>query len=285
LTVPDHQLLEDVIRKSVTPLVASAHPEHGVVTDFGDLSQQASPDGTVNDGIDYNVEPERNPDFMALPGAALALSYRQMLDDCLVSFDPEAIRRLTSILQETGVPLYTLSVMLFTPVAARFGQRWCDDESDFIQVAVASTRLSMMVHHLMHAKPAWQKDRPHRRVLLAKSPGMQHTIGILIVAACFRDLGWQVDGGSELEVGEALFGRLTASRYSMVGLSVGSVGDVGLCAETILGIRSRHRSGKILVAVGGPGIVRHRDAFQKVGADIVAANAVEAVRLAESLVV
>ncbi len=39
----------------------------------------------------------------------------------------------------SSVPIQTLAVHLFAPVASRLGDLWCDDEADFMQVAVAST--------------------------------------------------------------------------------------------------------------------------------------------------
>ncbi|MFP1633823.1 B12-binding domain-containing protein [Zhengella sp. ZM62] len=272
-------MLESVIRKTVTGMVAEGHPE------FARSSSTPSAAPEPAEADDFGLHPERDPALMALPGAANALAYRERIDAALADANPRAIRELTIALHESGIPIHTLSVMLFSPIAKHLGDRWCTDDVDFIQVAVASTRLSMMIKHLMQAAPIWADTRNERRcVLLARANGAQHTLGILIVAACFRDLGWHVDGGSDLEIGDSLLDRLAASTYNLLGMSVGSLDDARPCSDAITEIRARHKSPKLWIAVGGPAVVCNRRAFEGIGADIVASTAMEAVRTADRLV-
>lgn len=279
LSTSDHDMLESVIRKTVTGMVADGHPEHARSSSTPSAARvQAQAD-------DFVLHPERDPALMALPGAAKALDFRERIDSGLADANPRAIRDVTVALHESGIPIHTLSVMVFSPIAKQLGDRWCTDDADFIQVAIASTRLSMLIKHLMQAAPTWADTRKERRcVLLARANGAQHTLGVLIVAACFRDLGWHVDGGSDLEVGDSLLDRLAASTYDLVGMSVGSLDDARPCSDAITEIRARHRSPKLWIAVGGPAVVCNRRAFEGIGADIVASTAMEAVRMADRLV-
>jgi 3-oxoacyl-[acyl-carrier protein] reductase len=64
----------------------------------------------------------------------------------------------------------------------------------------------MIVNHVSHAGiPPAVDAKEQRRILLARTRGAMHTIGVSIVASCFRDMGWAVEGGSDLEIDDSLW--------------------------------------------------------------------------------
>ena len=122
-----------------------------------------------------------------------------------------------------------------------------------------------------------------RRVLLARTQGALHTIGVSIVASCFRDMGWDVDGGADLELDDSLYLRLSNSSYSLLGISVGRVDEVDQCAAAIRRVQSSRSTSTMKIAVGGPAVMKNPRAFGSIGADMVARSAIEVMHLADKM--
>jgi len=240
--------------------------------------------GEMPPEIDFHLHPELDPKARELPGTDKAITYRSALTEALVQADPRGHREMIEELQRSDLPMHTLAIQLFSPVAAHLGRLWCNDETDFIQVAVASTRLGMIVNHLSQNRSQTIRDRQKaRRVLLARTQGALHTIGVSIVASCFRDMGWDVDGGADLELNDNLYMRLSNSSYSLLGISVGRVDEVDECAAAIRRVQSRRGLGPMKIAVGGPAVMKDPHAFGNIGADMVAKSALEVMHLADRM--
>ena len=265
LSASDHMILEDAIRRSISKAVEAGHSPSSAPT------LTASQSGEIGGGVDA-------------ADSDAAEAFRPRLMRAISDPDPRHHRRLTEEIVKSGLPTQTLAMHLFTPVAAELGRAWCDDTTDFVQVAVAATRLNMMLHSL--AQDVMQSGtsvESNKHMILARAPEAMHTIGIAIVAACFRDRGWIVDGGSDLVVEEPLFRRIDTQPYTLVGLSAGSLLERDLFARTIERIRRDHGRDGMLISIGGPAVAKHRSAFEDIGADIVAVSAVDAVEQAELL--
>jgi methanogenic corrinoid protein MtbC1 len=274
LTSLEQRILESAIRGAIPRLVGAAHKEF--VLDIQDED--------VPSEIDYHLHPELDPKARELPGTEKAVTYRAALSQALVQPDPRGHREMIEELQRSDIPMHTLAIHLFSPVAAQLGRLWCNDETDFIQVAVASTRLGMIVNHLSQNRSQTIRDRQAvRRVLLARTPGGMHTIGVAIVASCFRDMGWDVDGGADLELDDSLYMRLSNSSYALLGISVGRVDEVDDCAEAIRRVQSNRALSQMKIAVGGPAVMKHPVAFRSIGADMVAKSALEVMQLADRI--
>lgn len=278
LSARDHGVLENAIRNSVSRMVGAGHPE---IVPADALPADAPADLS---GFDPRLHPERDPVARQMPGTDRAISYRAALEKALIDMDPRAHRAMIEELQQSGVPMQTLAIHLFSPVAAQLGNQWCDDEIDFMLVAVASTRLSMIINHLSHVSShRTQEDRPVRRVLLARTGRAAHTIGVAIVASCFREMGWMVDGGVDTELDDTIYTRLSNTPYHLLGISVGQVDQVEECVRTIRRIHANPTTRRMKIAVGGPAVLASPDAFNRIGADIVAHSALQVVSYADSI--
>ncbi|WP_246085195.1 cobalamin B12-binding domain-containing protein [Rhizobium glycinendophyticum] len=268
----DYRILENAIRKAVPKLVGAGHPELMAGRASRALPQE----------IDLQLHPELDPVARQLPGTERAISFRQALISVLIDPDPRGHRELIEELQRSGLPMQTLAIQLFAPVAAYLGNLWCTDETDFMQVAVASTRIGMIINHLSQSRSAALSAREtERRVLLARTRGAMHTIGVSIVASCFRDMGWAVEGGGELELDDHVYMRLSNGPYDLLGISVGRVDEAPECAQAIRRIHSNRYAGSMKIAVGGPAVKKDPQAFNRIGADIVARSALEVMQLAD----
>ncbi len=272
LSAFDYRILEKAIRKAVPKLVGAGHPELSPGQSSRPLSEE----------IDLQLHPELDPLARQLPGTERAIAFRPMLIKVLIDADPRGHRELTEELQRSGLPMQTLAIQLFAPVAAHLGNMWCTDETDFMQVAVASTRIGMIINHLSQSRSVAIKSREtERRVLLARTRGAMHTIGVSIVASCFRDMGWAVDGGGEMELDDNVYMRLSNSPYDLLGISVGRVDEAPECAQAIRRIHSNRYTNSMKIAVGGPAVKKDPQAFHRIGADIVARSALEVMQLAD----
>lgn len=270
----EQRILENAIRGAVPKLVGAAHKEF--VTDL--------PDEGVPSDVDFHLHPELDPKARQLPGTDKAITYRGALSAALIQADPRGHREIIEELQRSDIPMHTLAIHLFSPVAAHLGRLWCHDETDFIQVAVASTRLGMIVNHLSQNRSQTIRDRQRsRRVLLARTQGAMHTIGVSIVASCFRDMGWDVDGGADLELDDSLYMRLSNSSYALLGISVGRIDEVDQCAEAVRRIQSNRALSAMKIALGGPAVMKNPFAFHAIGADMVAKSALEVMHLADRI--
>ncbi len=271
LGTSDHRMLERAIRGSVSSIVGASHPD----TASGHQNLNAG------DGEDLMLYPEFHPLARQMPGVDQAIGYRISLLNCLIDPDPRKHRGVIEELVRASIPVRTLAVYLFAPVAAQLGNRWCTDEADFMQVAVASTRLSMIVNHVSHAGAGSSVNlNTQRRILLARTHGAQHTLGVSIVASCFRDMGWVVDGGSDLEVDEGLYARLSSQPYDLLGISVSRVDEARTCSEVVRRVHSTRKSRQVKIAIGGPAVIASPMAFKGIGADFVTRSTLDVMQLA-----
>ncbi|WP_246780388.1 B12-binding domain-containing protein [Rhizobium sp. AQ_MP] len=274
LTSLEQRILESAIRGAVPRLVSASHTE----------LTAGLRDGETPPEFDFHLHPELDPKARELPGTDKAIAFRAALTQALIQPDPRGHREMIEELQRSDLPMHTLAIQLFSPVAAHLGRLWCNDETDFIQVAVASTRLGMIVNHLSQNRSQTIRERQKaRRVLLARTQGALHTIGVSIVASCFRDMGWDVDGGADLELNDSLYMRLSNSSYSLLGISVGRVDEVDECAAAISRIQSNRGLSAMKIAVGGPAVMKNPQAFGSIGADMVAKSALEVMHLADKM--
>ncbi len=284
LSSSDHSILEKAIRDRVAGLVGSSHPE------WASKSERPIESSDKREAVLGSLDEPSDPDVDSfatnMPGREKAIGYRKLFASALIDSDPRSHRALLEELCASGIPIQTLAIHIFSPVAARLGELWCEDEADFMQVAVATSRLQMIVNHISLSA----SDRTNhyqareRRLLLARTRGAQHTVGVSIVAACFRDMGWIVDGGGDLEVDDGLLTRLKSTHYDLLGLSVGLVEEARVCSEIVRKIHADRRMHRTRIAVGGPAVAAAPHAFAKIGADIIARNSLEAIRMVDRMV-
>ncbi|MET1414789.1 cobalamin-dependent protein [Roseibium sp. HPY-6] len=272
LNSQDLSILEHAIRERVSGLVNDLHP---------DVNGQASSLLSETD-LDFRLHPELDAKARQLPAADKAIAFRERFLKSLIDPDPRHHREIIEELLQANIPMQTLAIHLFCPVATQLGTYWCNDETDFMQVAVASTRLNTIVNHATHAGAQLVNPHPSaKRVLLARSHGTKHTLGVTLVRMCFRDMGWIVDGGADMEIGDTLYMRLSSRPYHLLGLSIGQIEETADCKDAIERCRSEPATRDVKIALGGAAVVTRPDEFQNTGADVIARSALEVMHLAE----
>ncbi|MDG1128434.1 hypothetical protein A8B83_11120 [Rhodobacteraceae bacterium EhC02] len=123
-------------------------------------------------------------------------------------------------LQADGLPLSEVYIGYISGAARRLGQLWDNDEIGFLQVTLATSRLTAIICGLK--KVFYDREgSPKRRALFAACPGESHVMGVSMAADLFRREGWEID----LEIGQDHDDLLMAQHmgdYPVIGLSASS---------------------------------------------------------------
>ena len=195
-----------------------------------------------------------------------------------------------------GMRLDGIYLDLLGPAARHLGALWEEDRCDFTQVTIGLGGLHRILREL---SPQFRSGiecmdtdvhsggisgvNSGRRLLLVPASGEQHSLGLLMVADFFARAGWDVWGG-ETPAGGELFRLVRDQWFDVVGLAVGCERRLELLAADIRSLRATSRNRAVRVMVGGPVLVTHPEFAAVVGADGMAVDAWEALRVAERLV-
>jgi methylmalonyl-CoA mutase cobalamin-binding subunit len=169
---------------------------------------------------------------------------------------------------------------LLAPAARRLGRMWEEDACDFVTVTLGVYRLSQ----LMQETEAVAGEVPvrrdvDRRILLLPAPGEQHSFGVSVVADAFRADGWWVR--SAPAASRSQLQRLVQDEwFDVIGLSVSSERFLKGLPTCIRAVRETSCNPRSFVMLGGVAVICQPERARFLGADAVAEDAVNALRLA-----
>lgn len=177
-------------------------------------------------------------------------------------------------LQADGVPISEVYIGYITGAARRLGKMWDDDEVGFLQVTLATSRLTAIICGLK--KIFYDREGgTTRRAMFAACPGESHVMGVSMAADLFRREGWEID----LEIGQDHEDLLMAQHlggYPVVGLSASSGAMIMPLARVIRAMRLLTPGALIYVA--GEITHLHPDIAETVAADGVLTDPVTAMQ-------
>ena len=203
------------------------------------------------------------------------------LADIVLGSDLEAAAAYVMVLRDRGLAMETLFVELLEPTARHLGEMWEQDECDFIDVTLGVARLQKLlaIFNDTHAVPALDQ---RRHVLMAMTPGNQHSFGVAMVERFLLAAGWQVQ--TELSgTADEIAAVARDTRFAVAGLTIGSERQIDSLKATIAQLRKQSRNRAIGIMVGGPIFTANPALAQEVGADATAPNAPTAVLVAQKL--
>lgn len=186
-------------------------------------------------------------------------------------------------LRGRGLPLERVYLEILAPVARRLGVMWEEDSCDFTAVTIGLSCLHQIVREYSPAFASrTPRVEPDRRILLATTPGEQHSFGLLVVEQFFRSAGWDVWSGAGVERAEILE---AAHRiwFGVAGFSIACEDQLGNLALLIRDVRRASRNAGIGVLVGGPLFIENPDLVAMVGADATATDGRQATLQAETM--
>jgi methanogenic corrinoid protein MtbC1 len=182
-----------------------------------------------------------------------------------------------------GMNLEALYLDLLAPAARHLGTLWDEDLVDFTQVTIGLGRLHRVLRDVtpsFHSGAA--QPRADRRALLVPAPGEQHTFGLTMVTEFFRRAAWVVWSGAPATPAD-LVGLVRDNWFSVVGFSLGSEARLDGLRAGILRVRRASQNPCVGIMVGGPLFIEHPELVAGVGADATAADGLQAVAQAQSL--
>lgn len=198
--------------------------------------------------------------------------------------DADAALTVLGDLRIQGQTIGSIYLGILAPAARQLGELWEQDLCTFSEVTLGLWQLHRIIREFSPAFCSEGNRRIYRRpahIYLTPLPGAQHTFGILLVAEFFRNAGWAVTSGPvarERDISAALGGQ----HYDVVGLSLNCDSDLDDIRACIRTLRRRSRNKAIGVMVGGSCFEREPDLLARTGADAFAANAKDAVYMAEN---
>jgi methanogenic corrinoid protein MtbC1 len=195
-------------------------------------------------------------------------------------------------LRATGQRLDAIYLELIAPAARHLGKLWEEDRCFFTDVTIA---LGAMQQILRELSPQFRSEvncdsgsavpsvNSGRRMLLVPASGEQHSLGLMMLADFFARAGWDVTG-SETPAGADLFRLARDQWFDVVGMAVGCDRRLELLAADIRTLRATSRNRDVQVMLGGPILAGHPEYVGVVGADGMAADARQALQVAERMV-
>ena len=222
---------------------------------------------------------------------AVTAEVRNRWHDEAVSFatlaidaDAEVLLNRLDGMLDSGTEVETILINILGAAARRLGIMWEQDDCDFVDVTMGLWRLQEVVRELSARFPT-RVSRPDGgySAVFSAMPGEQHNFGTVIVEDIFRRAGWASELLLEAQQG-ALLNAVATKRYDLVGLTVSLDVHIELLPSLILAIRSVSRNPRLCIILGGRVLMDDPQLALRVGADGTAADAQQAVALAELLV-
>lgn len=214
---------------------------------------------------------------------ALAPSNTEITDlaDIVLGSDLQAAVAYVIVLRDRGLPMETLFVELLEPAARYLGEMWDRDECDFIDVTLGVARLQKLlaIFNNTHHVPSLDK---RRKVLMAMTPGDQHSFGVTMVERFLQAAGWDVHAELSGTV-EDIVASTKERWFAVAGLTLASDQMIDSLKSTIVKLREHSQNRYIGIMVGGPSFTANPALAKEVGADATAPNAPSAVVTAQKL--
>jgi methanogenic corrinoid protein MtbC1 len=235
-----------------------------------------------NEGFVATIEAEIVPRLLALTGHGAG--ERPAADDLVAAVADAAVAGESGLIEQhiahhvlCGGSVADALMTIVAPAARRLGTDWEDDTRDFMDVTIGLGTLHRVLMSLTDL--ADEDALPNRRILLAGTPGEDHTLGLAIIDHAFRVARWDVQHEPYGDRG-TLVGAVASDWFAVVGISLGTDGFADETARTIKDVRQASLNRFLRVLVGGTAFDRSPGLVHRVGADAVARDGKSAVAIA-----
>ncbi|MFM8747679.1 MAG: B12-binding domain-containing protein [Aestuariivirga sp.] len=176
-----------------------------------------------------------------------------------------------------GMDPESIMLGLMAPAARHMGALWADDRLNFVEVTLGMARLQHLLRQFR--MPPLSLTGLRGRVLLAPTPGEQHSFGLRLVEEFLLREGWQVT--ARLAATETDIIRLvSAEPYDIVGFSLAGERLLPALRAIIGKVRAAARNPEMRILAGGVLFSAGGPSAADLGADAVAGDAAEAVQQA-----
>lgn len=195
--------------------------------------------------------------------------------------DLEAAATYVTIMRDRGLSMEMLYVELLEPTARHLGEMWDNDECDFIDVTIGVGRLQKLLA-IFNDTYTLPQLGTRRRVLMATTPGNQHSFGASMIERLLSAAGWDVETEYSGDA-DQIIEMVKRNWFAVVGLTAGSDGQLPALKSVVADIRNVSKNADIGIMVGGPMFTQNPQISVAMGADATAPNAPAAVLAAQKL--
>lgn len=182
-----------------------------------------------------------------------------------------------------GVSIETVLLELLSPTAKRLGEMWVEDLCSFTDVTVGLCALQSLLRSLTSGDAIDPKTMHDGRMMIAATPGEQHTFGVLMLETFFRRAGWDVVG-MPLSTCDEILAAVGRKPFAIVGFSLSRESALGELTDLIKTVRKTSANSELSVMVGGRVFNDNPKLVRAVGADLTAADANRALVASHSVV-
>lgn len=280
LSEPDHsgstigaERLLQLVQSELVPRLLMAHRSDPFVALSQTLCSTADGDAPVS---------ERVTTLTRQPMVRWDEEDFRYLGDLCVLGDAVGIRRIVGSFLDKGIALDRIYLDFVAPTARWLGDRWVDDSLSFVDVHLGLVQLHQLVSYYEVAQVSSAATNEGRKILLACTPGDQHTFGITLVSDFFRRAGWQVSNRSGQTL-DQLAAHVASTRFSCIGLSLYCDDHIANLNRSIARLRRCSANSDALVIVGGNYFMGRSPVRCPVEADMFVVDAGDAVERVSAL--
>lgn len=202
----------------------------------------------------------------------------------VLAHEADALADIVGRYLDQGLAPEALFIELIAPTARRLGDKWTNDECDFVDVTMGLWRLQQVLRSIaLWAPPAPGWHPRGNKALFTAMPGDQHSLGTLIISECFQRGGWEVETLIEPQQSD-IFQAISTTSYDVIGLTVTTDFYIAALPKLLTAMRSVSCNPKMAIMIGGPALGYDPKRARELGADGTAADASSALKLADELV-
>jgi len=212
------------------------------------------------------------------PHAELARKYLT----ALLSLETNQAKELILQAIEEGAGIKEIYLNVFQPVQYEVGWLW---ESGEISVGQEHycTNVTQLMMSMLYSKIFTGKTGG-RRLLAACVQGELHELGLRMLSDFFEMEGWNTDYIGANTPSESIVSAIEEMDYDLLALNVTMHDRLESAKKLIDAVHASSKAGDISVLVGGYTFLHVDALWRKIGADGTAADAQQAIRIADELI-
>lgn len=212
------------------------------------------------------------------PLSGLANQYLEFL----LSGDRHAAANLVLAAAEKGTPVKDIYLHVFQQSQYEIGRLWQTNRISVAQehFCTAATQLIMSQFYPY----IFSTEKNGKRLVVACVGGELHEIGIRMVADFFEMEGWDTYYMGANTPTDAIIRSLSEKKADILGLSATIVFNKSTMEDLIRQIRVTDSVKNVKILVGGYPFRQSPELWEKIGADGFAADAQEAIKVANSMI-
>lgn len=204
-----------------------------------------------------------------------------LLDTILCGRRPESLKIITDAIAG-GVSIGEIYLDVFQPLLREVGRLWQLSELSVAHEHYCTAAVQLLMGQL--SAHVFDTDRIGHTVLTSCVGNELHEVGLRMVADFFEMAGWDSHFLGANVPAKDLLRMLHETDAEALCLSVSTATHIVTAREVISVVASAAPVSEVKFIIGGLPFNRHPDLWQRLGVDGYAANARDAVQLAERLV-